>query len=258
MSTDERLSSGIDKHPSDWELVAGELTAALHAERVLGQVADSTSIPAGLVDRVVADGEVMVSGASMSSATPITNIGTRRRIGSNAPSAFARALSMASGWLAAAAVFVFWIASANRTAEIPMRADALRDSILVSDSTASTSRWTATADQSTRGASGSVASGDVVWSARAQRGVMRFAGLIPNDRRRWQYQLWIFDKRRDQRFPVDGGVFDIPAGGGEVLIPISPRIPVGDAIMFAITVEPAGGVVVSTRERLALLAKVGG
>lgn len=50
---------------------------------------------------------------------------------------------------------------------------------------------------------------DVVWSTRAQRGVMRLIGLKSNDARRWQYQLWIFDKTRDQRYPVDGGVFDV-------------------------------------------------
>jgi anti-sigma-K factor RskA len=57
---------------------------------------------------------------------------------------------------------------------------------------------------------------------------------------------------------VDGGVFDIPAGQREILVPIDARVPVGDAVMFAITVEPAGGVVVSTRDRIALLAQRGG
>jgi anti-sigma-K factor RskA len=86
---------------------------------------------------------------------------------------------------------------------------------------------------------------------------MRFTGLAPNDRARWQYQLWIFDKRRDQRYPVDGGVFDIPAGAAEVLVPIHARLPVGEATMFVVTVEPVGGVVVSSRERIALIAKTG-
>jgi len=94
----------------------------------------------------------------------------------------------------------------------------------------------------------------VVWSTRAQRGVMRLVGLKSNDARRWQYQLWIFDKARDQRYPVDGGVFDVPAGATEVFVSINARVPVGDAVMFAVTVEAPGGVVVSTRERVALLA----
>jgi anti-sigma-K factor RskA len=52
-------------------------------------------------------------------------------------------------------------------------------------------------------------------------------------------------------------VFDIPAGVGEVIVPIRVRVPVADATLFAVTVEPAGGVVVSTRERIVLLAQVG-
>jgi dipeptidyl aminopeptidase/acylaminoacyl peptidase len=105
---------------------------------------------------------------------------------------------------------------------------------------------------------GRVATGDVIWNAAKQSGVMRFVGLTPNDTGRWQYQLWIFDRTRDQRYPVDGGVFDIPAGATEVLIPITAKVKVNDATMFAVTVEAPGGVVVSSRERLALIAQAGG
>ena len=128
----------------------------------------------------------------------------------------------------------------------------LRDSLLTADSTTERLAWTTTPDSSAKGASG-----DVVWSGRAQRGVMRIAGLQANDRTQWQYQLWIFDKTRDQKYPVDGGVFDMPAGKSEVYVPIAARVPVGDAVMFAVTVEHAGGVVVSSRERIALLAQRG-
>ena len=108
--------------------------------------------------------------------------------------------------------------------------------------------WTATADPAARGASG-----DVVWSASAQRGFMRFVGVSANDRRQAQYQLWIFDKQRDARYPVDGGVFDV-ASSGEVIVPITARLPVGEATLFAVTVEKPGGVVVSRRERIVLTA----
>ena len=164
------------------------------------------------------------------------------------------------GWLAAAAMLAVWVAGSRG----PLRSTVeptgvgpvasvgaqLRDSLLGGDSALVRLAWTTTADSSALGATG-----DVVWSARAQRGVMRIAGLQPNDRKRWVYQLWIFDKTRDQRYPVDGGVFDIPEGAHEVFVPIDARLPVGEAVMFAITVEPPGGVVVSTRERIALLAK---
>lgn len=109
--------------------------------------------------------------------------------------------------------------------------------------------WSATEDPAASGAGGAV-----VWNGEAQEGVMRFAGLAANDPTEWQYQLWIFDAERDERFPVDGGVFDVRADG-ETLVPIKASLPVGKAVLFAITVEQPGGVVVSSRERIALVAQ---
>jgi Anti-sigma-K factor rskA len=108
--------------------------------------------------------------------------------------------------------------------------------------------WTITQDQNAR-----AATGDVVWSAAQQKGYMRFVGLKPNDPAQYQYQLWIFDKTRDQAFPVDGGVFDV-SSDGEVIVPISPKLHVNDLAMFAVTVEKPGGVVVSKRERIVVTA----
>jgi hypothetical protein len=108
--------------------------------------------------------------------------------------------------------------------------------------------WTATGDPAAKGASG-----DVVWSPGEQRGFMRFVGLTPNDPQVAQYQLWIFDRVRDDKFPVDGGVFDVSASG-EVIVPITSKLGVSDATLFAITVEKPGGVVVSKRERIVLTA----
>jgi hypothetical protein len=97
--------------------------------------------------------------------------------------------------------------------------------------------------------------GDVVWSSDRQQGFMRFRGLAVNDPTVSQYQLWIFDAERNEAHPVDGGVFDVPANAeDDVVVPIDPRIPVHQATAFAITVERPGGVVVSSRERLPLLA----
>jgi hypothetical protein len=101
----------------------------------------------------------------------------------------------------------------------------------------------------------SEASGDLVWDDRRQEGYMRFKNLAPNDPDVYQYQLWIFDATRDERHPVDGGVFDVPAGSDEVIVPIRAKLPVGAPVLFAITVERPGGVVVSDRERIALVAK---
>jgi hypothetical protein len=52
------------------------------------------------------------------------------------------------------------------------------------------------------------------------------------------------------------GVFDIPPGKDEVIVPIAAKLKVARPYMFAITIGKPGGVVVSSRERIPLLAKV--
>lgn len=123
-----------------------------------------------------------------------------------------------------------------------------RAQLLASATDATTLAWTATKDPNAVGATG-----DVVWSASAQRGYMRFQGLAVNDAKQLQYQLWIFDKDRDQAFPVDGGVFDV-SSTGEVIVPISAKLHVDEPVLFAVTVEAPGGVVVSKRERIVVTA----
>ena len=108
--------------------------------------------------------------------------------------------------------------------------------------------WSATDDPAAQ-----TVSGDVHWSSSLQAGYMRFRDLPANDPAREQYQLWIFDATRDDAHPVDGGLFDV-AGDGEVIVPIAARLLVRDATLFAVTVEAPGGVVVSDRERLILVA----
>ncbi|MEO0529342.1 MAG: anti-sigma factor [Planctomycetota bacterium] len=98
--------------------------------------------------------------------------------------------------------------------------------------------------------------GDVVWSDANQAGYMRFRGLKANDPTVEQYQLWVFDEDRNADYPVDGGVFDIVAtDDGEQIVPIDAKLPISKATLFAITVEKPGGVVVSDRSRLPLLAQ---
>lgn len=87
-------------------------------------------------------------------------------------------------------------------------------------------------------------SGDVVWSNESQAGYMRLSGLVANNPEAAQYQLWIVDPERDDE-PVDGGVFDVPAGSREVVIPIDPKLKIKSPAAFAITLEKPGGVVVS-------------
>ena len=99
-------------------------------------------------------------------------------------------------------------------------------------------------------------SGDVVWDGAARRGFLRFENLPANDPKAQQYQLWILDARRDPAHPVDGGVFDVPRGAKEVVVPIDPKILVHEAQAFVVTVEEPGGVVVSKREQVVALAEV--
>ena len=109
--------------------------------------------------------------------------------------------------------------------------------------------FAATTDQLATGASG-----DVVFDPVTQQGFMRLR-LQANDPRQREYQLWIFDGERDDRYPVDGGVFDVPTGAAEVIVPITARVRVGKPVLFAVTVERPGGVVVSAREHIVVLAQ---
>jgi len=125
---------------------------------------------------------------------------------------------------------------------------AARQQLLASAADVRTLAWTATTDPAA-----TAAKGDVVWSASKQEGYMRFVGLAANDPSKTQYQLWIFDKDRDDKYPVDGGVFDV-GPNGEVVIKISPKLHVAEPVLFAVTVEQPGGVVVSKRERIVVTA----
>ncbi|MEM7053962.1 MAG: anti-sigma factor, partial [Pseudomonadota bacterium] len=86
--------------------------------------------------------------------------------------------------------------------------------------------------------------GDVVWNNELQQGYLRLAGMPANDPSIAQYQLWIVDPERDAN-PVDGGVFDVPQGSDEIIIPIDAKLDVLNPDAFAITREQPGGVVVS-------------
>lgn len=93
--------------------------------------------------------------------------------------------------------------------------------------------------------------GRVVWSNERQCGFMIFKGMQANDPRVAQYQLWIIDEA--QKHPVDGGVFDI-TGDGEVIVPITPKIRVSNAVAFGVTIEKPGGVVVSDQHERVVVA----
>ncbi|NUP08727.1 MAG: anti-sigma factor [Polyangiaceae bacterium] len=156
--------------------------------------------------------------------------------------------------IAAATLLVLWPRGQRgpgaTTVEASLSPAEARDRLLAEAKDAVRTPWATTDDPSAKGASG-----EVVWSNERQEGYMTFKSVAPNDPKSSQYQLWIFDAERDERYPVDGGVFDV-GPDGEVVVPITARVPVGKPTLFAVTVEKPGGVVVSKRERILVTAKV--
>ncbi len=246
MSTTSGFSAPDEFPVTDDELLAGDLTAAM----LQGRLTADDQLPPALAARLVSSGEALVRAHTVPPVVPVRDRGT-----ANAPR---RGWLMWGGWLAAAALLALFVranGSARREPTTPVVASvdarvALRDSLLATPGV-QRQTWTPTTDRTA-----TEAGGEVLWDPASQRGVMRFVGMTANDRDRWQYQLWIFDAERDERYPVDGGVFDIPAGRGEVLVPIRARLGVRKAVLFAVTVEAPGGVVVSNRERIAVTARL--
>lgn len=111
--------------------------------------------------------------------------------------------------------------------------------------------------EATKDPSAAGVTGDVVWDPATQKGFLHFAGLKPNDPSVMQYQMWIFDGERDQRYPIDGGVFDVPADAADIVIPIRASVLVHKPAAFAVTAEKPGGVVVSDRAHVIVLGAAG-
>lgn len=254
MITQSMPSNSDDPGASEQELLEAALIPALLREQASrtatpaqGDASASDGMPVTLAERIVADGERHVR--AMHAPKVSVQAGSR--------------LLMWSGWLAAAAMLLFMVrtGSARRDVSDPGTGGttirtvvdarvALRDSLLATPGVLR-KEWTTTTDSTA-----ATASGEVLWDPVSGRGIMRFTGLAANMPNAWQYQLWIFDAQRDERYPVDGGVFDVAATNGEVLIPVRARVPVGKATLFAVTVEAPGGVVVSKRERIVVTAQM--
>ena len=103
---------------------------------------------------------------------------------------------------------------------------------------------------------GKDASGSILWSSELQGGIMTLRGLTANEPTSEQYQLWIVDRGREGP-PVDGGVFDVPAGEDQLQVLVDAKLLVGDPAAFIITVEQPGGVVVSRQDRVVMVAAGG-
>lgn len=245
--------------PSDWEMTAAAVELAVLA-RAGGPLAP---LPADLAGRISREAAPHLRRVVAPESRPVAPADGRR--------ASDRSWLAAAGWWTAACLagIVLWQWSVvPRTAAPPDGIDPtaslveLRDKLLTEDPGAVTVAWKKAGDDPAIIAEPAALEsagwlGDVVWSDARQQGFMRFRGLAANDPTETQYQLWIFDAERNEAYPVDGGVFDVPQqADGDVIVRIDPRLPISRATAFAITVERPGGVVVSERERLPLLAAV--
>ncbi|MDJ0793500.1 MAG: anti-sigma factor [Woeseiaceae bacterium] len=143
------------------------------------------------------------------------------------------------GWATAAALALVLLATTLVDFDTSSSVEAAREELLADAGDAKRLPWATPVDSEY-----AAVRGDVVWSDERQEGYMLLTGMPVNDPARSQYQLWVVDPERDGN-PVDGGVFDIPAGTSTVVIPINAKLAVSDPVAFAITREQPGGVVVS-------------
>lgn len=90
--------------------------------------------------------------------------------------------------------------------------------------------------------------GDVIWSASAQKGVLLLTDLPAVQTAGMTYQLWVVDAMRDERYPVSAGVFAVASDKDVNVIEFKPSVRVEYATRFLITIEQAGGVMVSTNQ----------
>ena len=256
-----------------------ELEQAAAAIVVAGS-ADAAPLPEALSQRLVRDAErhfaeargetSRIEGASAGAGgAGIASLDEARRAGGGARRS-SSSWTGAWGWLAAAACLVLAVFAWNRQpAPSPPVAVVRPPPVRVAEPPPSPpvpptpaeerEQLLAKADAlkitlgATKDPSAAGVTGDVVWDQATQRGFVRFVGLSPNDPALHQYQLWIFDGARDKRYPVDGGVFDVPPNSREVVIPIHAALQVLSPKAFAVTVEKPGGVVVSGREHVVAL-----
>jgi hypothetical protein len=229
--------------------------AAAIALAELARTGDGEPLPEALAGKVLADARSRAAERPAPVRSRPEGLAAAR-----SRSRWSRAPSL--GWMAAAAAAVIAVFGWTRSPGVVEKVQLVevtappprvptpgerRAELLAQAPDARTIGWSATPDPSAKGATG-----DVVWSESLQQGYMRIRGLAANDPKAAQYQLWIFDGKRDQAHPVDGGVFDVV--DGEVIVPIRAAIQVFEPKLFAVTVERPGGVVVSKRERIVLTA----
>jgi anti-sigma-K factor RskA len=81
------------------------------------------------------------------------------------------------------------------------------------------------------------ASAVIVWDAEKHRGVVKLVNVPPPASGK-DYQLWVIDEKKPEH-PVSAGV--VPMAEGATRMPFTTTQPIEKAQMFAISLEPAGG-----------------
>lgn len=213
----------IDEEPSELELVA----AAVH----LASINELKEPPASVIDRLRSQASAYAA-AERAPLRALPNTVAPTEGSSERPAA----LSWAGWGVAASLLFLFLLGSPS-----PLDPARARETLVAAADTIVV-EWM----QGTDTSAGAQVSGDVVWNSARQAGFMRFVDLQPNVASERQYQLWIIDGDRPSEPPVDGGVFNVTSEG-EVVVPIDPKLSIGRASVFAVTVEKPGGVVVSEK-----------
>jgi hypothetical protein len=238
----EALSSQIEELGRDeFMKIAGLMQIGMLDQDRSGQ----QRMPDALRERLLRQGQALVTSRHASNdSTSGGNVTALRPPAKRITPARPRSPMAAAGWLLAA-MFAFAFVVVRNDVSIGVETTQTLSSLaearagLLEETDTIISPWNPPTETGYQDVSG-----DVVWNSRIQQGYMRLAGMPANNAQRMQYQLWIVDPDRDSK-PVDGGVFNIPAGQTEVLIPISAKLAVIDPKAFAITAEQPGGVVVS-------------
>lgn len=238
LSTEE-----AERSVAESQAAVGAVAAAMHDRR-------SPAVSADLRAKLLAQG---LATAGRGAASPVGRI---------APASSGSILrSPWSGWIAAAAAVAIgafgWLRPVGHPATPHSEPVWTQRERLIQDNDDTVMiAFNKTEDPVSKG----LQEGDVVWNQRLQRGFLRFRGLPKNDPAATQYQIWIADKTRPSEYAISGGVFNTEADfirrdTGDIVIPIDAQLIVRDPAAFAVTIENAGGVVVTGHERVIALAK---
>lgn len=253
----------------DWE---NDLSFELAAAAIgLANLDTNKTVPPSLRARILADADKFFNPTEetqkVKSFAPRKNVGSpaTETVGSIVEVEPKRPVWQWLGWAVAAAAcvalaFNLWLTRTQPNTEIaqkpapiqtptPELSEAQKRAVFLASATdVVTKNWKSPKDEDK-------ILGDIVWSNSQQKGYVRFRGLPANNPTKESYQLWIVDETQDKKTPISGGVFNV-AENGEIVIPIDAQLEIKKPVMFAITKEKPGGVVVSKQEEVVAIAKV--